>query len=223
VGLRADQIDTSAARWADHRVRSLDDEQIDRYALLFDALVARTKLPICEVLSTQPHPLSRVIDRHGLGRFRVTQKANLDDPTDVYRSENARPEDWIMVGTHDTKPIWLLAKEWQQSGEAKRQADYLARRLRPRAPPRDVERYATELAADREALVHAKYADAFLSEAENVMIFFADLFGLEEIYNRPGVIDPKNWLLRVERDAKPKLDLARVAQLAQDSRPTTHD
>jgi 4-alpha-glucanotransferase len=212
---REEQIDPSVAPWADGRVRWLDPDQVDRYAVLFDALVSRTELPICEVLSTQPYPLQRVIDRHGLGRFRVTQKANLDDPSDVYRSENARPEDWIMVGTHDTKPIWLLAKEWQASGEAKRQAEHLARRLLPRAEPREIERHATELAGDRSALVHAKYADAFMSDAENVMIFFADLFGLEEIYNRPGVVHPDNWMLRLGRDAEPMLDLRRVASLAQ--------
>ena len=33
---------------------------------------------VCEILSTQPYPLARVCARHDLGRFRVTQKANLD-------------------------------------------------------------------------------------------------------------------------------------------------
>jgi hypothetical protein len=32
------------------------------------------------------------------------------------------------------------------------------------------------------------------------MIFFADLLGMEEIYNRPGVIHPDNWRLRVPPD-----------------------
>ncbi len=53
---------------------------------------------ICEVLSTWPYPLRRVMQRHGLGRFRVTQKADLTRADDVYRAENAAPNDWIMVG-----------------------------------------------------------------------------------------------------------------------------
>ncbi len=158
--------------------------------------------------------------RHHLGRFRVTQKANLDDPSDVYRSENARPEDWIMVGTHDTQPIWLLARDWETRGLAKAQADYLARRLRPRAEPVELERFAAELASDRRKLVHAKVADLFVSEAENVMIFFADLFGLEEIYNRPGVVDERNWTLRVT-DWVPALDLDAVLWLALETRGLT--
>ena len=32
------------------------------------------------------------------------------------------------------------------------------------------------------------------------MVFFPDLLGLEEIYNRPGISDPHNWSLRVPPD-----------------------
>ncbi|MEJ2622764.1 MAG: hypothetical protein P8163_21750, partial [Candidatus Thiodiazotropha sp.] len=39
------------------------------------------------------------------------------------------PEDWIMVGNHDTPPIWRLARQWLDEGQARRQADYLAWRL----------------------------------------------------------------------------------------------
>jgi 4-alpha-glucanotransferase len=131
-----------------------------------------------------------------MGRFRVTQKANLDDPADVYRSENAQPQDWVMVGNHDTPPIWRLAKEWLGKEEGAKQAAYLARRLRPDDP----ESLASALAANHRKLAHAKVADLFLCPARHVMVFFADLFGLEEVYNAPGTVNEENWTLRLPPD-----------------------
>lgn len=200
--VRPDQLDLDVPRHADGWVRSLDDDQVERYAVLVDAIVeaARhhghpTEDVACEILSTQPHPLGRVMARHGLGRFRVTQKADLDRPQDVYRGENAAPADWIMVGNHDTRPIWLLARDWVDSGASRKQAEYLATRLL--APEEDRDAWVRETAASRNALVQAKLADLFVGPASNVMMFFTDALGLEEVYNRPGVVDDVNWSLRV--------------------------
>jgi 4-alpha-glucanotransferase len=202
--VREEQLDTSLPRYADGWVRELDPRQIERYALLMDLLVDAVRTQsgtiqeiLCEVLSTLPYPLACTIERHGLGRFRVTQKADLENPSDVYRSENARPEDWIMAGNHDTPPIWRLAREWIINGQARHQADYLAWRL---APEVTREAFAREIAGDWRKLVHAKLADVLASPATHVMIFFADLLGMEEIYNRPGVEHPDNWSLRVPPD-----------------------
>src|SRR5690606_18231397 len=110
---RPDQLDRDLPRYADGWVRALDDEQVRQYAAQLDVVRGAAAAHgralddvLCEVLSTQPYPLQRVLERHGLGRFRVTQKADLTNPNDVYRSENARPEDWVMLGNHDTPPIW---------------------------------------------------------------------------------------------------------------------
>jgi len=193
------QLNRDRVPYADDWVRDLTPAQEDRYALLMDALVeqARTRGRqrediLCEVLSTEPLPLNRVRRRHGLGRFRVTQKANLDDPADVYRSENASPEDWVMVGNHDTAPIWALARSWQGLETGRKQADYLAWRLRLADPQL--------LAADYRRLAHAKLAELFLSPARNLMVSFADLFGLEETYNAPGTVNANNWTLRIPPD-----------------------
>src|SRR5262249_57885645 len=120
------------ARWADDWVTDLEPDQVRSYAVLLDAVVAAaggTENVVCEVLSTLPTPLARVLATHGLGRFRVTQKAVLSDPSDVYRSENARPEDWVMVSTHDTHPIWAVVETWGRAGEVRTRAEYLAARL----------------------------------------------------------------------------------------------
>jgi len=193
----ADQINSSRPRFADDWIRDLTPVQESRYALIMDALMTqalahgRDKTDIlCEVLSTEPLPLNRVRRRHGLGRFRVTQKADLDNPADVYRSENAQPEDWVMVGNHDTPSIWNLAERWQENETSRKQAEYLAWRLRLPDPG--------VLAGDHRRLAHAKMAELFLSPARNVMMFFADLLGATETYNMPGEVNATNWMLRVQ-------------------------
>jgi 4-alpha-glucanotransferase len=46
----------------------------------------------------------------------------------------------------------------------------------------------------------AMLAELFISRAENVSIFFADLFGYEERFNVPGLVDAANWSLRLPAD-----------------------
>jgi 4-alpha-glucanotransferase len=202
---RPDQLNRQLPRHADDWVRTLEPEQVERYALLFDLIVEAAgrngkdeQAIICEILSTQPYPIQRIMERHGLGRFRVTQKADLDNPADVYRGENARPEDWIMLGNHDTPPIRLLAEQWCASGASRRQAAYLALRLHP--APEERETWIAELAADPGELVQAKAADLFAGPAANVMIYFTDLLGMTQPYNRPGTVSDENWSLRITGD-----------------------
>jgi 4-alpha-glucanotransferase len=202
---RQEQIDGGEPPHGDRRVRALAPAQVERYAVLFDALVEAAKAAgsgvdelIPEVLSTQPYPVFRVLERHGLGRFRVTQKAAMDDPGDVYRAENARVEDWIMVGTHDTEPIWRVAERWLTSGAAPARAAYLAERLV--ADERERPRWVERTSASALGLARAELANLFAGPAANVMIFFSDLLGLREIYNRPGTVSAENWSLRVPPD-----------------------
>ncbi len=103
-----------------------------------------------------------------------------------------------MLGNHDTPPIWLLAEQWQASGTARKQADYLAWRLQPENEDRAA--WAEKLALDPGELVQAKAADLFAGPAGNVMIFFTDLLGMTDIYNRPGIISDDNWSLRISND-----------------------
>ena len=203
--VRPDQLDRTRPRYDDHWVRSLDPDQVRRYGLLLAAIMDAARKQgrdvsgiACEILSTQPYPIQRVLAEHGLGRFRITQKGNLADPADVYRGENGRPEDWIMLGNHDTPPIWRLADGWQTEGAARVQADYLATRLVPDPAERDA--WAARTAANAGALVQARAADLFVGPAGNVMLFFTDLLGMRELYNRPGVVSPDNWSLRVPAD-----------------------
>lgn len=209
--VRPDQLDRSRARYADDWVKSLEPEQVDRYSVAFDVFVDRVLAAggsrgdlMVEVLSTCPRPLAAVLARHGLGRFRVTQKAKTTDPSDVYRSENARPEDWIMMGNHDTPPIALVVSKWAGTVEAERRAAYLAERLAPSEDERGA--LARELASDPRALTEAMLAELFVGPAKNVLVFWADLFGERRIYNRPGEVHPENWTLRVPPDFEAALE-----------------
>jgi 4-alpha-glucanotransferase len=136
--------------------------------------------------------------RHGLGRFRVTQKADPENPRDVYRTDEAQPEDWVLLGNHDTPTIWSKIVEWRESGDVRAQADYLAERL----STRETERWelARRFRESEFELAHAKLAELFACNARNVVIAFADLFGFVEPYNRPGTFSDHNWSLRLPRD-----------------------
>ncbi len=203
----AEQLDRAVPRHHDHWASGLTPPQIDRYALLFDAIAAcahrhgRDFADLsCEVLSTMPRPLACVIARHQLGRWRVTQKANLDDPTDVYRAENAAPEDWVMIGNHDTAPIFGLIRSWSPATR-ERWARHLSGRLSLATPER----------LDQPGfLASAMLAELFVSRAENVSIFFADLFGYEDRFNAPGTYNDQNWTLRLPHDFE-RVHAARLA------------
>ncbi|MGK2904759.1 MAG: 4-alpha-glucanotransferase [Desulfuromonadales bacterium] len=204
---RSDQINYQVSRHDDAWVVDLDSGQVRQYGRLFKEIVeaagGRQEGPgeiACEILSTQPYPIKQVMDSYGLGRFRVTQKADLGKESDVYRSENARPEDWLMLGNHDTPPIWMVAEGWCKTGEAQQQAAYLAGRLRiPEAMRTD---WIERIAGDPGRLVQAKFADLFVGPAKNIMVYFTDLLGMHELYNRPGSISDANWSLRVAADYK---------------------
>ncbi|HEX7842080.1 MAG TPA: 4-alpha-glucanotransferase, partial [Kofleriaceae bacterium] len=195
--VRPDQLDRTQPRHGDDWVRALDPDQADRYAALFDAIAGSAcrhgRDPddlSCEVLSTMPRPLEAVLSRYRLGRWRITQKARLDDPTDVYRTEAAEPQDWVMLGNHDTAPIFALIRAWSPA-EREAWARHLAARLALARPER---------LAVPGFLATAMLAELFVSRAENVSIFFADLFGCEERFNVPGLVDPANWTLRIPPD-----------------------
>lgn len=199
---RPEQLDPSLPRHADGWVRALDDAQVARYAVLLDAVMAGASAAdvSCEILSTYPYPLRRAVERHGLGRFRITQKADLVRRNDVYRGDNADPADWIMLGNHDTPPIWTVAERWVADGSARRRADRLAARLVPDGPAREA--FARAASASARALAQASFAELFLGPARNVFVYFTDLLGETAPYNIPGTVSAENWSLRIPAEVR---------------------
>ena len=198
---RPAQFDPREQPWADGYVTELDEAQVDRYAHSMDALVlaarAAGKGPeavACEVLSTMPCPLGRVLARHGLGRFRVTQKADVQRPDDPYLPSNAVAADWVMVGTHDTPPIWRTAAGWTEA-VAQVRLEHAVRCLAPDGVGREA--LARHFGQSRGHLACAELAVLFTSRARHVMVWVFDLLGSAELYNRAGVVHPENWTLRI--------------------------
>jgi 4-alpha-glucanotransferase len=213
---RPAQLRLERTRYDDGWVRELDDAQVSAYSELTDEILAAADragrsraLLLWELLSTQPYPLERVLQRQGLGRFRVTQKVRLHDPQDAYRSELAGPQDWMMVGNHDTEPIWTVVRRWQAGGELGARAAYLASRLCGNEQRRA--QVAAALSADPRLQAQAQIADLFASAGRQVLIFVSDLIGETRSYNLPGVVHPDNWTLRVPSDY-PQVYAERVAR-----------
>jgi len=205
--VRPDQLNRQKPRFDDNWVADLDQKQVRRYALLFNVIMETVRREwgdtgeiACEILSTEPYPVKRVMELYGLGRFRVTQKADLTNELDVYRSENAQPEDWMMLGNHDTLSIWQVVDRWFEDGITGLQANYLATRLQ--IPEEERASWIERLSVDAGALVQAKFADLFVGPAQNIVVYFTDLFGEKETYNKPGTVSIANWTLRVSPDYK---------------------
>jgi 4-alpha-glucanotransferase len=202
---RAEQLDRALPRHHDNFVVTLDNAQVSQYGELFNRLLGAVQIQardkqdlMCEVLSTWPYPLRRVMEREQLGRLLVTQKASISQSSDVYRSDNARPNDWIMVGNHDTPPIGQVLARWQGRGEEEERARFLSEILEP--ANQDREAFAKQLLTEPGLLMTAMFAELFASRARHVSIFFADLFGYHETYNQPGTISDANWTLRIAPD-----------------------
>src|SRR6185369_1113832 len=82
--------------------------------------------------------------------------------------------------------------------EAPRRAAYLAERLAP--PPAERAGLAARWASDPAALALAMLAELFVGPARHVVVFWVDLFGRSDVYNRPGEASGENWVLRVAPD-----------------------
>lgn len=196
----ARDLDPSVAPYADGRIRRLSPETIARFSRLLDSVMELagprgSKRLLCEVLSTEPAELRAARNRHGLGAFRVTQKADVRNPADTYLSVNARPEDWILMGNHDTPTIWGAMERWQRDGSLADRCDYLAARLTPGGS--GSEALARRLREEPGELATAQLADALASPARHVLVSFGDLLGLAQPYNVPGEVDGGNWSQRI--------------------------
>lgn len=197
--------DPSYPRYGENWVTYLTPEQIERYATLIDVILKRAQLSgadrsdiLCEVLSTWPLPLKEVMNNRKLGRFCVTQKADPENPDDIYRRENTNPSDWIMAGNHDTKPVWRLAMEQQGSQWYKSRARLLAHQFSSSDTQKETI-YST-LLNNPNKFSELMFAELFLGPAQHVFIFFTDLLGIKEVYNKPGIIDQNNWSIRIPSD-----------------------
>ncbi len=192
-------------RYSDDWVTDLTTEQINTYAIIIDLILNRAAHYgagksdiICEVLSTWPLPLKKVMQTRELGRFCITQKADPFNPADIYRRENTRAQDWIMPGNHDTKPVWLLVPERARSQWYNARANILAQQFSFSEDEKN--HLLKKLIADPNIFCTYLFAELFLGPARHVYLFISDLFGINKTFNRPGLIHPDNWSMRIPPD-----------------------
>lgn len=187
---------------------AMDPVTVTRYARILDHIVlaaAREKgIPnesiICEDLGTMTTPVRAVLEQRGLSGIRVSQFANPKEPDDIFRLRNTQSRHWVTPGTHDNEPILMWSKRLVQEAQdgapdAWLHAEKLAEDLLP--DPNERAQAKDEMARNPLALAKAKFVEVLSSPARQVQLFFADLFGIEEVYNRPGTSGGANWSLRV--------------------------
>ena len=59
--------------------------------------------------------------------------------------------------------------------------------------------YTEDIRNNKKQFIQSSFAELFTSPAKRIQIFFADFWGMNKTYNRPGT-DTGNWLLRVNND-----------------------
>ncbi len=202
-------IDASLAPDKEGRVKAtaLTPAVVDKYARILDDIVlaaAREKgvsleSILCEDLGTLTNPVVAVLDKKGLSGIRVSQFVDPDQPKHLYRGKNVAAKHWLTTGTHDNMPILEWAREKiAKPTEAGKHAQNLTEDLEPDAARQNDFRH--HVATDPLAMVRAKFAELFASPARQVQVFFADVFGMSELYNKPGTTGDANWALRVPKD-----------------------
>jgi hypothetical protein len=85
-----------------------------------------------------------------------------------------------------------------QKNEKRKTAEYLADRLW--IPVGERSEFVKRTAASPGDLVNAIFTAMLASQAGHVSVFFTDLLGMSELYNRPGYVDESSWSLRVPTD-----------------------
>lgn len=169
---------------------------------------------VCEDLCTWPEPskyndFQRIHDtiyaKSGLTGLKNIEhrraEVKCSSPFDTLKYQMLDDKKWSYVGSHDSLPA-------QQTVLLKKDSDdwnknYLAGFLNPdpkKSAQRDEFRHEIE---DSRNHVMAKFTELFRS-SKNIQIFFADLFGINEVYNNVCDSEKGSWKLRMAPDWKKK-------------------
>ena len=186
-------------------IKSLTEEQVKKYAQLLEKIVIAAAKEVglskneivCEDLGTLTYPVEKVIRYLGLQGMRLTQFVVPEKEYHPYRMCNIEEKVWAMVGTHDNEPIAMWADKFVNTHEGWLHAKNLAKDLNPDKDDKEVEMIAVELSKNAQFLTQTKLVELFASKAENIQVFFTDLLGIYEVYNRPGTSGSQNWSLRM--------------------------
>lgn len=149
---------------------------------------------IFEDLGTLTEPVINTMKSLGLSGIEFTQYDS--------RGKYTAPNKVLMPGCHDN----ISYREYTDSlfdsedkGHLKYKAGYLAKDTVPfNQKTKD---YRKGLLQDKKKFMAASFAELFTSPARRIQIFFADFFGINKTYNRPGTTKDC-WTLRLGSNYK---------------------
>lgn len=223
---KMEDLDTTLEADKEKRVKTLTDEQIQKYGSLIEKIVIASaeeegldkNAIVCEDLGTLTNPVAAVMKKYGLLGMRLTQFVVPEEPKHPYRCRNIDEDCWAMVGTHDNEPISKWAKSMIHTHEGYLHAKNLVEDLYTESTNKD--EIITRLTDDAEFLKQTKLVEIFASKAENIQIFFTDFFQIDDVYNRPGTSGDANWSLRIPDNFKEltPIDLPEILKQAIISR-----
>lgn len=198
-----DDIDTDFSPDKEQWIKKLSDEQIKKYGALVEKIVIAAAEEegqdkdaiVAEDLGTLTFPVEAVMNKYDLQGMKLVQFVVAEEENHPYRCKNITPRSWNMVGTHDNEPIRIWAKSIVNTEKAIPHAENLAQDLYSYVD--NIQEIKHKLRTNAEFLTETKLVEIFASKAENVQIFFTDLFGMSEVYNRPGTCGDSNWSLRI--------------------------
>ncbi len=200
-----DDLNEEAEADKEERIKKLTKEQIKKYGAFVEKIVIaaaqETGLDkdsiVCEDLGTLTYPVVSVMKEYNLQGMKLIQFVVPEKPEHPYRCKNITERSWVMAGTHDNEPIAMWADSTVNTEAGCLNGKNLAEDLYPDAGEEEREEIAARISKDAKLLAQNKFVELFACRAENIQIFFTDLFGLYEVYNRPGTSGGQNWSLRI--------------------------
>ncbi|MEI8377182.1 MAG: 4-alpha-glucanotransferase [bacterium] len=153
---------------------------------------------ICEDLGTVTEPTLKVIKSLNLRGIAVTQYVDGTE-ADSFRGKNVPAKNLIMIGSHDNVSFVEHAKELFAKNEVGKFSDLLSRDILPEtASWEEKMTLKGKIESSPETYMSAKFTELFTSPAKKVQVFFTDLLGMSETYNKPGTAGDQNWSLRMQ-------------------------
>ena len=179
---KLEDLDTTLTPDKEKRVKSLTEEQIRLYGRLIEKIVIAAAKEegltkdsiVCEDLGTLTNPVAAVMKEYELLGMKLTQFTVPTEDDDPYRCKNITKKCWAMIGTHDNQPVSLWAKSLVHTHEGYLHVKNLVEDLFKEAPNKD--EIIVKMTNDENFLKETKLVELFACQAENIQIFFTDVF-----------------------------------------------
>lgn len=156
-------------------VKAAKDNDVNKDQIIFEELDGSSPVP------------AKVVDQNGLSRIRLTR----------WGFHYFNNQDWAMIGNHDLESLKEFTDTtFNNPEDLKRHVDYMATDLHL------TKQEAKKAGKDKKEFMKYQFVELLSSPVRSIQVFFPDLFGSDEYYNRANMPDPKNWKARIRKDYK---------------------